>query len=231
VSASNDDNFGEPYFKTVTKQMVICAMIKKGFNMATISQFFPLRNLLAAALLAAALNAHGQAAPQKHEIAIGQRAPSFTLKDQNDREISLDALLKKGPVAAVFIRSVEWCVYCQFQAIELQRNLKQIEAGGGQVVIITYDAPEKVKRFTEKHQITFPILSDPGSKTIEAYAMRSIRGAGDQAGASQHGTFVIDQKGIVRSKPYLTSFEEQSVVDALVNTLREAKQVEGGAKL
>jgi hypothetical protein len=41
--------------------------------------------------------------------------------------VSLDALLKKGPVAVVFIRSVDWCVYCQLQAIELQRNLKEIE--------------------------------------------------------------------------------------------------------
>lgn len=204
---------------------------QKAFIMIAFSPFFRFRHLLAAALFAAAPGARGQTAPQAHELAIGQRAPSFTLKDQNDREVSLDALLKKGPVAVVFIRSVEWCVYCQLQAIELQRNLKEIEAGGGQVVVITYDAPAKIKSFARKKKITLPILSDPGSKTIEAYAMRSIRGTGDQAGASQHGTFVIDQKGIVRAKPYLTSFEERSVVDALVNTLKEAKQMEGGAKL
>jgi peroxiredoxin len=199
--------------------------------MITFSQFFRFRLLLAAALFAAALGACGQTAPQAHELAIGQRAPLFTLKDQNDREVSLDALLKKGPVAVVFIRSVEWCVYCQLQTIQLQRNLKQIEAGGGQIVVISYDAPEKVKRFAARQKIAFPILSDSGSKTIDAYAMRSIRGTGDQAGASQHGTFVIDQKGIVRAKPYLTSFEERSVVDALVNTLKEAQKAEGGAKL
>jgi len=199
--------------------------------MMTFLQFFRLRNLLVAALFAAALDAPAQAAPQKHAITIGQRAPPFTLKDQNDREISLDALLKKGPVAVVFIRSVEWCVYCQLQTIQLQQNLKEIEAGGGQVVVITYDAPEKVKRFAGKKKIQFPILSDTGSKTIDAYAMRSRLGAGDQAGASQHGTFVIDQKGIVRAKPYLTSFEERSVVDALVNSLKEAERVEGGTKL
>jgi peroxiredoxin len=168
---------------------------------------------------------------QSQQIAIGQHAPPFTLHDQNDREVSLDALLTKGPVAVVFIRSVEWCVYCQLQTIQLQQNLKEIEAGGGQIVVITYDAPEKVKRFAEKHKITFPILSDPGSKTIEAYAMRSIRGSGDQIGSSQHGTYVVDQAGMIRSKPYLTSFEERTVVDLLVNTLKQAKTVEGGTKL
>jgi peroxiredoxin len=199
--------------------------------MITFSQFFRLRNLLAATLVVAALDTYGQAMPPMHEITIGQRAPSFALKDQNDREVSLDALLKKGPVAVVFIRSVEWCVYCQLQTMQLQKNLNEIEAGGGQVVVITYDAPEKVKHFAGKKKITFPILSDPGSKTIEAYDMRSQSGSGNQAGSSVHGTFVIDQKGIVRAKPYLTSFEERSVVDVLVNTLKEAKKVEGETKL
>lgn len=199
--------------------------------MRTSFQFFRLHLLLAISLVATVLGAHGQTAPQAREIAIGQRAPSFTLNDQNGREVSLDALLKKGPVAVVFIRSVEWCVYCQLQVIELQRDLKEIEAGGGHIVVITYDAPEKIKRFAGSKKITFPILSDIGSKTIEAYAMRSLRVAGNQAGSSQHGTFVIDQNGVVRAKPYLASFEERSVVDALVNTLNEAKKVEGGAKL
>jgi peroxiredoxin len=205
-------------------------MIKKIFIVRTFFQFFHLRTLLAAALLAASLDAHGQAAPRMREIAIGQRAPSFTLKDQHDQDISLDDLLKKGPVAVVFIRSVEWCVYCQLQTIQLQRNLREIEAGGGQVVVITYDAPEKVKRFADRQKIAFPILSDFGSKTIDAYGMRSRQGAGDQAGSSQHGTFVIDPNGILRARPYLMSFQERSVVDALVNTLNEAKKMDGGTK-
>jgi len=197
----------------------------------TYFQLIRLRNLMAAVFLAAALGAPGQVAPNPHAIAIGQHAPAFALKDQNDREVSLGSLIQKGPVALVFVRSVDWCVYCQLQAIELQRNLKEIEAGGGQIVVVTYDAPEKVKRFAAKQKITYPILSDPGSKTIEAYAMRSVRGAGDQIGSSQHGTFVIDQKGIVRAKPYLTSFEERSVVEVLVNTLKEAQRAQERTKL
>ena len=48
------------------------------------------------------------ASPEKTGLAIGQRAPDFTLKDQNDRDVSLSALLKKGPVALVFFRSADW---------------------------------------------------------------------------------------------------------------------------
>ena len=48
------------------------------------------------------------AASEKTGLAVGAKAPAFTLGDQNDRDVSLDALLKKGPVALVFYRSADW---------------------------------------------------------------------------------------------------------------------------
>ena len=48
------------------------------------------------------------AAPEKSGLSVGQKAPGFTLKDQNDRDVSLESLLKKGPVALVFYRSADW---------------------------------------------------------------------------------------------------------------------------
>ena len=59
-------------------------------------------------LLALAATAAEPASPEKTGLAVGQRAPDFTLKDQNDRDVSLSALLKKGPVALVFFRSADW---------------------------------------------------------------------------------------------------------------------------
>ncbi len=161
---------------------------------------------------------------------MGERAPAFVLKDQNDREYSLAGMLKKGPVALVFIRSVGWCTYCQLQTVQISENLDQIQAGGGQVVLITYDAPEKIKQFAERRKIRVPILSDADSKTIEAYAMKSLTGSGDQVGSSQHGTFVIDPSGIIRSKPYLTSFEGNSAVEALISALKDARSPKLAAK-
>jgi peroxiredoxin len=174
------------------------------------------------AVLAAAANSVGGEPTQPRQIAVGDRAPSFVLKDQNDQEFSLEAMVKKGPVAVVFIRSIEWCAYCQLQTVQLSENLPRIQDAGGQVVMVCYDAPEKVKRFAKRRKINVPILSDAGSKTIEAYAMRAVNGAGDQLGSAQHGTFVIDRSGIVHSKPYLTSFEGAAAIDALVSALKSA---------
>jgi peroxiredoxin len=173
-------------------------------------------------LLAASVSAGETVPVPAKEIAVGARAPGFTLKDQHDREFSLAAMVQKGPVAVVFIRSIDWCTYCQLQTVQLSENLAAIQAGGGQVVVVCYDAPQKVKRFAQRRKIAVPILSDADSKTIDAYAMRAFQVSGDQNGSAQHGTFVIDPAGIVSAKPYLTSFEGSAAVEALVAALKVA---------
>ena len=161
------------------------------------------------------------ASPVK-ELLVGTAAPLFTLEAQNNQEYSLATMLQKGPVAVVFIRSIDWCTYCQLQTVQLSESAPEIQAAGGQIVIICYDAPIKIKRFAQRRKIQIPILSDIDSQVIDAYAMRAMSGAGDQIGSAQHGTFVIDRKGVIRSKPYLTSFEGHAAVDALVKALKEA---------
>ena len=41
-------------------------------------------------------------------VPVGERAPDFTLKDQNDSPVCLSELLKNGNVAVVFHRSADW---------------------------------------------------------------------------------------------------------------------------
>src|SRR5215831_16584169 len=89
--------------------------------------------LLAVSAFLGCLYADDEQAPEEKEagLAVGQSAPAFTLSDQNGKEVSLESLLKKGPVALVFHRSVDWCLYCKLQMIQLQTILKEIDATGG----------------------------------------------------------------------------------------------------
>jgi hypothetical protein len=48
------------------------------------------------------------AAPEKTGLAIGEKAPAFTLKDQTGKERRLDEWLKNGELAIVFHRSAGW---------------------------------------------------------------------------------------------------------------------------
>jgi cytochrome oxidase Cu insertion factor (SCO1/SenC/PrrC family) len=63
--------------------------------------------------LLAALNVQvkAQGKPAREELTglkVGAKAPSFSLKDQQGKERSLDEFLKKGKVALVFYRSADW---------------------------------------------------------------------------------------------------------------------------
>jgi peroxiredoxin len=176
----------------------------------------------AALMLAVRVAFAAEAAPESIGLAVGQRAPEFTLHDQAGKEVSLSDLRKKGPVAVVFVRSADWCLYCKMQLAQLQRNLKRIEATGGQVVSISFDSTEKIKRFAVMRKITFPMLSDVGSKTIDAYAMRDREA---ENGSANHGTFVVDRDGIIRGKPLILNYDDHAAMDALIAAL-ESLQVQ-----
>ena len=76
----------------------------------------PIMNLIRVAIalsvsglfLAQTASAAEPAPPEHTGLAVGAKAPSFSLKDQGNHDNSLDSLLKKGPVALVFFRSADW---------------------------------------------------------------------------------------------------------------------------
>lgn len=167
---------------------------------------------------------------EKTGLPLGHVAPAFILPDQNGNKVSLESLLKKGPVAVVFHRSVHWCLYCKLQMVQLQRIHKEIEAAGGQVVAISYDPVEKIEGYARRSKITFPLLSDVGSKIIDAYDIRYKEAPPETSGFARHATFIIDQKGLIRAKQFRLSYQERPAIDALINALKEARNITGGTK-
>src|SRR4030095_8001669 len=117
-----------------------------------------------------------------------------------------------------------WCLYCKLQMIQVQRILKEIETAGGQVVGISYDGADKLKSYAKQHNIEFPLLSDAASRTIDAYDVRYKEAPPEKSGFARHTTFIVDQKGVIRSKLYRIRSQEQPAVDALINALKEAQQ-------
>ena len=65
------------------------------------------------------------------------------------------------------------------------------QAAGIQVVGISYDSVAVLKKFSDGHKITFPLLSDPGSKTIDAYHIRNEAAKGKAEGVPNPGTFIL----------------------------------------
>jgi peroxiredoxin len=105
----------------------------------------------------------------------------------------------------------------------LQRDLQSIEDAGVQTVGISYDSPAALKKFSDQAKITFPLLSDPGSKTIDAYHIRNEVARGKQVGVPEPGTFILDQNGVIRAKLFLEGFRERHSTAELVKAAKAVK--------
>ena len=107
--------------------------------------------------------------------------------------------------------------------VQLQRDLKPIEDAGIQLVGISYDEPAALKRFADQMKITFPLLSDPGSKTIDAYHIRNEAARGKAVGVPNPGTFILDQEGVIRAKLFLEGYRERHTTEALIEAAKTIK--------
>ena len=101
--------------------------------------------------------------------------------------------------------------------------MKAIEEAGIQVVGLSYDEPAVLKRFSDKAKIGFPMLSDPESKTIEAYHIRNEAAKGKASGVPNPGTFILDQNGVIRAKLFLDGYRDRHTTDALIVAAKAVK--------
>ncbi len=107
--------------------------------------------------------------------------------------------------------------------VQLQRDLKSIEDAGVQVVGISYDSPAVLKKFSDQAKIAFPLLSDPESKTIEAYHIRNEAARGKAVGVPNPGTFILDQQGVIRAKLFLDGYRDRHTTEALIEAAKTVK--------
>lgn len=133
-------------------------------------------------------------------LKVGVTAPNFTLQDATGHEVSLKTLVAQGKVALAFVRSADWCPFCRRQLQELQKNLPEITAAGIQLVAISYDSPATNAAAVAKLGVTFPLLSDPGSKVIDAYGIRNLEAKGRGAGIPHPVLYLLDRQGVIRVK-------------------------------
>ncbi len=71
--------------------------------------------------------------------------------------------------------------------------------------------------------MTFPLLSDPDSKTIDAYNVRNEAAKGRLEGVPRPGTFVLDGGGVIRAKLFLEGFRDRHTTEALLKAAAAVK--------
>ena len=116
-------------------------------------------------------------------IAVGQPAPEFTLKDQDQKDIKLSDY--RGKIVMLHF----WSATCPF-VFRYDERLTQIANDYlGRVVVLGIDSnsnesPDQMKEIAQKRKVPYPILVDKGNKVA------------DQFGAiTTPHVFLIDQNG------------------------------------
>ena len=90
---------------------------------------------------------------------VGDSMPRFHLPDENGRFVSLDDLLRSGPVAVVVNRG-HWCPYCRINTRVLAQAEPRIKAAGGKIVAIIPDRQRYAAAIRAEANSDFPILTD-----------------------------------------------------------------------
>jgi len=124
----------------------------------------------------------------------GHKVPEFTLPDQNGHDISLTGLLKDGP-AILYFYPADFTPGCTREACSIRDIHQEISRAGLTVAGISPQSPESHKRFREKHNLPFTLLSDENKDVVKLFGVNGPLGFW-----VQRVTFLIDQSRTVRGR-------------------------------
>lgn len=153
-------------------------------------------------------------------ISIGSELPSIKLPNQNGDEIEIEELLKSSHVALVFYRSADWWPFCKKHLVQLQKDEKKFKEAGIQLVGISYDSVAILKKFSDKSKLSFPLLSDQGSKIIKQLDIE------DRRGLPHSGTILIDKENKVRGKIFYKGYAKRHPNQELLNLAKRSGLIE-----
>jgi thioredoxin-dependent peroxiredoxin len=124
---------------------------------------------------------------------VGDRAPDFTLPDTDGKPVTLSKLLEQGPVVVFFFPKA-FTPGCTRQTSNFRDKYDEIKKKGAQVVAISVDDVETLRKFKADRQAQYTFLSDSQKKVVPLYS-----GTMPVVGLANRANFVIDKDGKVVS--------------------------------
>jgi peroxiredoxin (alkyl hydroperoxide reductase subunit C) len=127
-------------------------------------------------------------------IRVGDEAPDFTLKDQNNEEFTLSAHRGEQAVLIVFY-PLAFTGICTGELCAVRDDMSAFENDDVLTVSISVDSVYTHKIFAEREGYEFPLLADfwPHGGVAQTYGVFN-----EVAGIANRGTFLVDKDGIVR---------------------------------
>jgi peroxiredoxin Q/BCP len=122
----------------------------------------------------------------------GDRAPDFTLPDQDGRPTALKDLLADGPLVLYFYPA-DFTPGCTKEACEIRDMHDDILEAGVRVVGVSPQGGDSHARFRKKYGLQFTLLADEDKVAIKGFGVDGPLGLG-----VRRATFLIGQDGTIR---------------------------------
>lgn len=125
---------------------------------------------------------------------VGTEAPDFTLKNQNNEEVTLSSFRGAKSVLVVFY-PFAFSGICTGELCAVRDDLASFQNDDVQVLAVSVDHAFALKAWADAQGYEFPLLADfwPHGKVAQEYGVFN-----DAAGFSLRGTFLVDKTGVVR---------------------------------
>ncbi len=121
---------------------------------------------------------------------VGQAAPTFTLPNQEGKEIHLHSY--KGKWVVLYFYPKDMTTGCTIEAHNFQRDLDKYKALNAVILGVSVDTVDSHKQFCTKDSLTFNLLADPDKTVVEKYG--SLGNFGPMVIANRN-TFLINPDG------------------------------------
>ena len=127
-------------------------------------------------------------------LEIGSKAPDFTLKDKDEKDVSLSDFL--GRKVILYFYPKDNTPGCTRQACAFTELYSEFQQKGVEVIGISKDSVASHIKFAEKHGLNFVLLSDPELEAIQAYGVwQEKKLYGKVSMGVVRTTFIIDEQG------------------------------------
>jgi peroxiredoxin len=183
------------------------------------------------------LKAHdaGQAAPKP-----GEPMPPFAMPDDEGHWVTLDDLLREGPLAMTFHRG-HWCPYCRINTRALAQAQARITSDGGRLAAIMPERQQFAATFKAEGEVHYPILTDIDngyalSLNLAVWVgeeMQRILESGGRNVPDYQGnhawvmpipaTFVIAQDGVITARFIDPDYRKRMTIEQLLAALKNAQ--------
>jgi peroxiredoxin len=156
---------------------------------------------------------------------VGATAPTFSVVSPDDKIHDLKSLAGEAGATVVFYRSADWCPFCKLQLKNLNEVAAELAAMGWPMVGVSYDPAETLTAFSTASALKYPLMTDPGSKAIDAFGLRNeaMNGKARFEGIPHPIILFIGKDGVVKAKLYEEAYQKRPPAELVVQTAKGLK--------